>query len=159
MLWYNILGDNKEIIPHPLHLDTITVGSVLLTSDLVALKRENTEPILTVKRTGWRKLIDYLGLSIEADPPKVGKKNAHFVYIGSIPSNSSVNHHTARKYLDKKFNLEPPKLRLYQLTENLAANIVPHISYDLIDLGVIFDKYILSRSNILAVLDCEGDAE
>ena len=108
-----------------------------------------------MKRTEWRKLIDSFGLSVEANPPKVGKKNAHFVYIGSIPSTSSVNHHTARKYLDKKFNLEPPKLRLYQLTKKIA----PHISYALRDLGVIFDKYILSRSPTFVDSERAGTAD
>ena len=51
----------------------------------------------------------------------------------------------------KQFNLEPPKLRLYQLTKNLTAKIAPHISSALRDLGVIFDQSILSRSPILAV--------
>ena len=39
------------------------------------LKGGNTEPILTVKRIEWMKFIDYFGLSIEADPSRVGKKN------------------------------------------------------------------------------------
>ena len=93
-------------------------------------------------RTEWRKSIDYFGLSIDADPSKVGKNNIHFVRIGFIPSNSSQNPHIPRKHMDKQFNLEPPKLRLYQLTKHLAANILPHISSALRDLGVIFDKYI-----------------
>ena len=49
--WYNIIGDNKGSITHILRLDTITEGSILLTANLVALKRENDVPILTVKRT------------------------------------------------------------------------------------------------------------
>ena len=44
---------------------------VLITAKLVALKRENTEPILTLKGTEWRKFIDDFGLSIEADPSRV----------------------------------------------------------------------------------------
>ena len=51
MWWYNILGDNKGIIPHILRLDPINAGSILLTVKLVALKRENSEPTLTVKIT------------------------------------------------------------------------------------------------------------
>ena len=45
--------------------------------------------------------------------------------------------------MDKGFNFEPPKLRLYQLTKNIAANIAPHIPSAFRDLGVIFDKSIL----------------
>ena len=63
MWWYNILGDNEVIISYILHLDRITAGYILLTADLVALKRENSEPILTVKIIEWRKFIDYFGLS------------------------------------------------------------------------------------------------
>ena len=74
MWWYNILGDNKGSISHILRLDPITVKSILLTVILVALKRENYEPILIVQRTKWRKFIDYLGRSIEVDPSKILKK-------------------------------------------------------------------------------------
>ena len=80
MCWYNILGDNKGSISHILWLDPITAGSILLTVKLVALKRENYEPILTVKRTEWRKFIDYFGLSIEGEPSRVKKMK----YILSI---------------------------------------------------------------------------
>ena len=48
-------------------------------------KRENTEPILTVKRTEWRKFIDYFCLSIEANPSKVSKKKMYFFHIEYIP--------------------------------------------------------------------------
>ena len=58
--------------------------------------------------------------------------------------------------MDKQFNLEPPKLRLYQLTKIIAAKIAPHISSALRDLGVIFDKSVLSRSTILAGADHAG---
>ena len=51
MWWYNILGDNDRSISHISRIDPITVGSILLTVKLVALKRENYEPILIVKRT------------------------------------------------------------------------------------------------------------
>ena len=105
MWWYNILGDNKGIILHILLLDTITAGSILLTVNLVALKRKNSEPILTVKRTERMKFIDYFGRNIEANPSRVGKKNVYFFCIGSIPSTSSVNLHIARQHLDKYFNL------------------------------------------------------
>ena len=77
MWWYNILGDNEGIISHILLIDTIYVGSVLITTNLVALKRENNDPILIVKRTEWVKFIDYFGLSIEADPSRVGKNNVY----------------------------------------------------------------------------------
>ena len=82
-----------------------------------------------------------------------------FFHIGSIPSTSSVNYHISRQQLDKQFNLEPRNICLYQLTENIAANIVPHISYDLRDLGMIFDKYILSRSLTLVDADRAGTAD
>ena len=46
MWWYNILGDNKGSVSHFLWLDPITSGYILLTANLVALKRGNSEPIL-----------------------------------------------------------------------------------------------------------------
>ena len=55
--------------------------------------------------------------------------------------------------------MEPPKLRLYQLTKNIAAKIELHIFYALRDLGVIFDESILSRSPILAGEDHAGNAD
>ena len=54
MWWYNILGDNEGSISHILRLDTITSGYILITSNLVALKRGNSDPILIVKRTEWQ---------------------------------------------------------------------------------------------------------
>ena len=49
-MWcYNILGDNKGSISHCLQLDNITAGSVLLSSNLVALRRENPDPVLAIK--------------------------------------------------------------------------------------------------------------
>ena len=51
--------------------------------------------------------------------------------------------------MNKDLNLEPPKLRLYQLPKHLAAEIAPHISSALRDLSVIFDKSILSNSTKL----------
>ena len=80
MWWYNILGDNEGSISDLLRIYPITTGSILLTVKLVALKREHFEPILTVKRTDWRKFIDYLGRSIEANHSGFGKKT----YILSI---------------------------------------------------------------------------
>ena len=68
MWWYNILGDNEGNISHLLRLDPITAGSILLTIKIVAPKRGNSEPILTVKRTGWSNFIYYFGQSIESDP-------------------------------------------------------------------------------------------
>ena len=113
MWWNNILGNNEGSISHILRLDPITAGSILLTANLVALKRGNSETILTVKRTEWMKFVDYFGLSTEADPYRVCKKNVHFFRIGYIPSTSSGNPHIARQHMDIQFNLEPPKLWLY----------------------------------------------
>ena len=81
MWWYNIFGDDEGSISYILRLGTIAAGSVLITTNLVALKRENHEPILTVKRTEWRKFIDYSGLSIETNPSRVGK-NIFFCTLG-----------------------------------------------------------------------------
>ena len=78
MWWYNILGDNEISISYLLRLDPITAGSILLTVKLVALKRDNRDPILSLKRTKLRKFIDYFGLSIEANPSKVDKNKIHF---------------------------------------------------------------------------------
>ena len=69
----------------------------------------------------------------------MGKLNVHFFRIGSIPSTSYGNLHIPRQHLDKEFNVEPPKLRLYQSTKTFAAKIAPHISSALRDLGVVFD--------------------
>ena len=51
MWWYNKLGDNEVIISDILQINIVTAGYVLLTAKLVALKSENTDPILTLKRT------------------------------------------------------------------------------------------------------------
>ena len=136
MWWYNIHGDNEGSISYLLRLDPITARSILLTVKLVVLKREIYDPILIVKRTEWRKFINYFGQSIEADPSKVSKKEIMFSHIGYIPRTSSGNTHISRHYMDKKFNMKPPKLWLYQLTKKLP----PHILSALRDLGVIFDK-------------------
>ena len=101
MWWYNILGDNEEMISHLLRIVPIAAGSILLTADLVSLKRGNYEPILIAKRTEWSKFIEYFGLSIEADPSKEGKKNVYIFYIGSIPSTSFGNSHISRQQLYK----------------------------------------------------------
>ena len=57
-----------------MRVDPVTAGSILLTVELVAQKRENSELVLTVKRTEWRKFIDCFGQIIEVDPSRVGKK-------------------------------------------------------------------------------------
>ena len=93
-------------------------------------------------REFFQQLLDYFGPSIEADPSKVGKNNVHFIRIGSIPRHSSGNHHIARQKLYKQLNLEPPKLRLYQLTKHISDKIAPHIFSALRNLGVISDKFI-----------------
>ena len=90
MLWYNILEDNKGIISHILRFDPIAEGYIVLSAKLVALKRGNYELISIVKRTEWRKFIDYSGLSIEAHPSRVHKKNIYFVHVGYIPILSSI---------------------------------------------------------------------
>ena len=105
MWWYNILGDNKGSISHLLWLDTITAGSVLLTNNLVSLKRGSNEPIIIVKITEWSKFVDSFGLSIEANPSRVGKKNIYFVHIGHIPIPSYVNLRISRHHIDREFNL------------------------------------------------------
>ena len=93
-MWlYNIFGDNEGSISNILQLDPITSGSILLTDNLVAIIRENSDPILIAKRTEWRKFIDYFGPSIESDPSKVVKNKIDFVRIGSIPRHSSGNTH------------------------------------------------------------------
>ena len=85
-------------------LGPITEGYILLTVNLVAMKRENPEPILTVKINEWRKFIDCFGLSIEAYSSRVGKKNVYFVHVGFILSPSFVKLHIARQHLGKEFN-------------------------------------------------------
>ena len=73
-----------EIIQHLLRLDPITAGYILLTDNLVALKRNNSDPILIMKRTEQRKFIDYIGLSIDANLFRLGKRNICIVHIGYI---------------------------------------------------------------------------
>ena len=50
----------------------------------------------------------------------------------------------------KQLNLEPPNLRLYQTTRNIAGDIASNIYSALKDLGVIFEIYIQSSSTELA---------
>ena len=96
-MWlYNLLGDNKENISDLLRLDTFIVGFALLTDNLVELKRENPYPILSVKIIDWRKIIDYFGESIEADPSRVGKKNLCIFHRRYITSPSSQKLHKSR---------------------------------------------------------------
>ena len=142
MWWYNILGDNEGSVSDILRLDTITLLYVLITDNIVAPERENPEPNLTVNRTEWRKFIDCFGLSVEADPSRVGKNNVDFVHILCIPIPSSIKIHIARHHMNKEFYLQPRKLCLYQLTKNIAIGIVPHIPSALRDLqlGKIFLK-------------------
>ena len=108
--------------------DPITEGCFLLTSNIVFMKRKNPEHILTFKIVEWRKFIDYFGLSAEVKPSRVGEKNLYFVHIGSTPSSSSVRPHISRHYLYKEFNLEPPKLCLYQQTNVCCRYYASHIS-------------------------------
>ena len=68
------------------------------------------------------------------------KKNVFFVPIGSTIIPSSGQLHISRYHLDKGFNLELPKLLLYQLTKIIDAEITPHISSSLKDLGAIFEN-------------------
>ena len=87
MCEYNILRDKKGIISQILQLDHIYPGSILLTANLVTLKRENPEPILTAKIIEWRKFIDYFGLSIEAHSSRVKKRTkfvSYWVYTNAF---------------------------------------------------------------------------
>ena len=101
MWWYNTLGDNEGSISHLLRLDHNSAGSILITVNLVALKRGNSGPILIVKITEWVKFIDSFGLNIETDLSKAVKLNVHFVRIGYIPSTSSGNTHIERQQMEK----------------------------------------------------------
>ena len=68
------LGIIMEAYQIFLRLFTINKGSILISSNLVALKRGNPDPILTVKIIEWGRFIDYFGLSIEAVPIQRGQK-------------------------------------------------------------------------------------
>ena len=96
-----ILGKNKGSISHLLWLDSTIIGYILLADKIVALKRDNFETIIIVKRTEWRKFFDCFGLIIEIYLSNVVKLNVHFVPIGSIPSPSSGNTHIERQQMDK----------------------------------------------------------
>ena len=80
-----------------------------------------------VKIIEWREFIDCFGLSIKADPSRVGKKNVYIFHIGYIPRPSYVKLHIERHQLEKWFNLKPQNLCLYQLTKHIDAEIVPHL--------------------------------
>ena len=82
MWWCNILKDNEGIISYLLWFDTITEGSFLLTYNIVFPKRENPEPVLTVKTIEWGKIIDFFGLNIEANPSRVGGETYIFSILG-----------------------------------------------------------------------------
>ena len=73
MWWYNIVVDKKGIISHLFQLDPINEGSVLLTDNLAALNRGNSDPILILKRTEWSEFVDYSCKIIKANPSRVGK--------------------------------------------------------------------------------------
>ena len=103
--WYNILRKNDGSISHIFQLDTINSESILLTAKLVALKRENREPMLKVEITEWRKFVDSFYLSIEDDPSRVGKNEIKFSNVGYIPKPSSVKFYISRHHLDKYFIL------------------------------------------------------
>ena len=105
MWWHHISGDNEGRISKILRLYPITVEYILLNVKLVALKRKNYDPILTVERIERRKFVDYFGRSIEAYPSRVGKKNIYFFHIGYIPRPSSIKLHISSHHLDKDFNL------------------------------------------------------
>ena len=93
-IWcFNILGDNERSISHILRIDIITVGYILLTTNLVVIKRENSKPIFIAKKTELRLFIDYSGLCIEVDPSREGKRNIFFFHIGYLPRPSSLKLH------------------------------------------------------------------
>ena len=98
--WYNILGGNRGSISHLLRIYPNNEGYFLTNANLINLKRENIDPILIVKRNECRKLIDYFGLSIEANPSRVGKKNIYIFCTGYTPRPLSGNTHISRHYLD-----------------------------------------------------------
>ena len=76
----------KGSISYILWFDPIDEGYFLLTSNIVFLIRENTDPILTLKIIELRKLVDFFGISIESDPTRLGKNNLYFLFIVSTPS-------------------------------------------------------------------------
>ena len=85
-MWcYNILGNNKGSISLLLQPYLINTGYFLLTDNLVVLKRENTEPILTFQIIEWRILL-FFGRSIEDNPYRAKTNNVYFVHIKYITS-------------------------------------------------------------------------
>ena len=84
-MWrFNILGDNGGSISYNLRIEPIAAGFILLNVKKIALKREIAETIVTHKTIVWNKFIDYFGLSIEANPSRVGKNNVYFPLMGYI---------------------------------------------------------------------------
>ena len=77
---------------------------------------------------------------------RVGIKDPYFFFIGSTPSPSSRQLHISSNQLNKELNLDPPKLRLYQLAKRISAEIAADISSALRDLSVIIKKSILCCS-------------
>ena len=80
MWWYYILGDNGGIVSDILRVDTITAGYILLAVKIVALKKVNSEPILTVKITEWRKLLNILVKVLRPTHPGWSKRTHIFPY-------------------------------------------------------------------------------
>ena len=84
-MWrFNILGDNGGSISYNLRIEPIVARFILLNVKKIALKREIAETIVTHKTIVWNKFIDYFGLSIEANPSRVGKNNVYFPLMGYI---------------------------------------------------------------------------
>ena len=149
MQYYNILGDNEVSISDLLWLDTITLGQFRISTNIVALKRGNHEPILTVKSTEWRKLIDSFGLIIAVDPSRVGKSNGFF-HIRCITIPSSVNLHLSSHHMYKEILFVTMKALSITTNKNLAAEIVPYISSALrkIQMGKIFCFFVGCHYNL-----------
>ena len=85
----------------------------------------------------------------------VGKTSLYIFRIGCTPIPlfvSSIYQGTILIFI----YLEPQNLRLYQLTKNIAAEILPHTSSALRDLGVILEKCLLSSCPRLVDEDPEG---
>ena len=117
MWWHNILGDTNGSISHLLWLGTIAAGSLLLSANPVAIKRKNSDFILIVKRTLWRKSIDYSSQSIEADPSRVVKNNIFIVYVGYITRPSPIKLHISMHHMEKENLFKPQNLYLYEPTK------------------------------------------
>ena len=135
-MWcHNILRYKKGITPHILQLDTITSGYVLLTANLVVMKKVNTDPILIVKIIEWWKFIDYFGLSIEAGPSKVVKKKVYIFSIYSVHTNPFICKAPYSKSLAEQivyfFTMESMSV---PTNKNISAEIAPNIYSALRDL-------------------------